>query len=129
MFSDSTHTIPLWLLPSVAAPVGSSIIVTHGEILLNVTDDTATCAVLRAMQIKFVSPRPVNAERLLDRLRPYSRLPHSGTRRMTAEGATVCKYDQCVTYRFHPARGQFGIAGGSRTRRDAKAALVELRHL
>jgi len=50
--------MPLWLLPSVAAPVGSSIIVTHGEILLGACDDSCTCAVLRAMQLKFRAPRP-----------------------------------------------------------------------
>jgi hypothetical protein len=54
--------MPLWLLPSVAAPVGSSIIVTHGEILLS--DDSSTCAVLRAMQLKFRAPRPRLAERI-----------------------------------------------------------------
>ena len=43
---------------SVAAPVGSSIIVTHGEIMLGACDDSCTCAVLRAMQLKFRAPRP-----------------------------------------------------------------------
>lgn len=56
--------MPLWLLPSVAAPVGSSIIVTHGEILLSSSDDTCTCAVLRAMQLMFTAPRPCSAHKI-----------------------------------------------------------------
>jgi hypothetical protein len=56
--------MPLWLLPSVAAPVGSSIMVTHGEILLSASDDTCICAVLRALQLKFTAPRPCSAPKI-----------------------------------------------------------------
>lgn len=63
VLTDGTHSMPLWLLPSVAAPVGSSIIVTHGEILLGAADDSATCAVLHAMQLKFRAPRSRNIEK------------------------------------------------------------------
>jgi hypothetical protein len=64
VLTDGTHSMPLWLLPSVAAPVGSSIIVTHGEILLGAADDSATCAVLHAMQLKFRAPRPRSIEKI-----------------------------------------------------------------
>ena len=56
--------MPLWLLPTVDAPVGSSIIVTHGELLLGVSDGTSTCAVLRAMPLKFTAPRPRTAGKI-----------------------------------------------------------------